>query len=75
MKIGTWNILRHNLRTQSGDSGTPLLVQPKELLGRCLVISIHASYNEKKDRRSSVRFTRKAVDYLADLERTMRNSS
>jgi hypothetical protein len=64
-------ILKHNLATQKGDSGTPLLVQPPGLNGDCLAIAIHASYSKSTNQRKSVRFTRTVVDALAGLEKRM----
>jgi hypothetical protein len=76
MEVGTGGILKHNLTTKHGDSGTPLLVQPPEFYGDCLAIAIHASQmkGESEGERKSVRFTRAVVDQLVEFEMRMTQS-
>ena len=36
-------IVRHRMSTQKGDSGAPLIVQPRGMMGKIYVIGIHCS--------------------------------
>ena len=59
-----------------GDSGAPLIVQPKGMRGRCCLIGIHSSGRYKsgvKDQNSNkaVRLTESAVRQLAIFEKEM----
>ena len=37
------NVMRHGMKTNKGDSGSPLIVQPRGMNGMCFLFGIHCS--------------------------------
>jgi hypothetical protein len=64
-------IIKHPFSTIAGDSGIPLLVQPPELGGRCLIVAIHAAYIRGTSVKKGVRVTNAAISKLSEMEKSM----
>lgn len=65
--------LKHQMTTKKGDSGAPLIVQPKGMMGECYIIGIHCSGKYGSDgykfdqNNTAVYITKAGIDELAKL--------
>ena len=60
-------MIRHTMRTNKGDSGTPFLVQPRGMYSACYVIGMHRSGQYiagEKVSSKAIKFTKEVIDKL-----------